>query len=58
MNMYYIDNWYKQTKSVFFLLQHLACGISNQGSNPCPCSGSVDSEPLEHQGSATDVIMG
>ena len=57
MNMYYIDNWYKQTKSVFFLLQHLACGISNQGSNPCPCSGSVDSEPLEHQGSATDVIF-
>ena len=34
-----------------------ACGISpHQGLNPCPLHWQADSEPLDHQGSASDPL--
>ena len=35
----------------------MACGIfPDQGSNPCPHSESVLSEPLDHQGSPKNIL--
>ena len=41
----------------FFGSCHMACGIfPDQGSNPCPHSESVLSEPLDHQGSPKNIL--
>ena len=37
-----------------YSVRHVECWFPYQGLNLCPCSGSVESKPLNHQGSAQE----